>query len=205
MKNLLKQEQTIAVIEQTFLELIERKPLEEIRVSDICRICGISRPTFYTYYQDVIVLNDIVEDNVIEDCMRDFHAYGLLLKDPERFFNEFNRCFKGKSGILNALARGRQDEQDLKIINMLVKAGSRTGNAAEQVCLTVLVSGLFTIVKQYRASSTDLQKALGQLRDVRIDIAVSHSFKASKTNEGLSNNGGTLNPYKLLNSVTRGA
>jgi len=45
-------------IEKTFLQLIQKKNIENISVSDICKITGLNRSTFYANYIDIY---DLVE------------------------------------------------------------------------------------------------------------------------------------------------
>ncbi len=55
----MKQQITKGAIEASFLRLLRVKPFEKITVRDIVEDCGLTRNTFYYYYQDIY---DIVED-----------------------------------------------------------------------------------------------------------------------------------------------
>ncbi len=48
-------------IYSSFLDLLEQKPAETIKVTDICKRAGISRGTFYRYYLDVADLSSDVD------------------------------------------------------------------------------------------------------------------------------------------------
>lgn len=50
---------TAAQIKAVMLTLMEKKQIHEIRVSELCRACGINRATFYDHYRDVF---DLVQD-----------------------------------------------------------------------------------------------------------------------------------------------
>lgn len=53
-----------AIIE-SFLKLLNERPLEKISVKDIVEECGISRNTFYYHYQDIYALvEDVFEKEV---------------------------------------------------------------------------------------------------------------------------------------------
>lgn len=54
-------------IEKVFVELLQTKPLEEIRVSDLCKRAGLNRTTFYANYPDVYGLADAIRDRLEED------------------------------------------------------------------------------------------------------------------------------------------
>lgn len=48
-------------IEKTFLELIQTREVEDITISDICKISGLNRSTFYANYIDIYDLVDKVK------------------------------------------------------------------------------------------------------------------------------------------------
>ena len=43
-------------IEDTFVALLQNKPLHEVSVTDICDLAQIDRSTFYAHYDDVAAL-----------------------------------------------------------------------------------------------------------------------------------------------------
>ncbi|MCD8363801.1 MAG: TetR/AcrR family transcriptional regulator [Lachnospiraceae bacterium] len=47
-----KENATLRAINDAMEDLLRYKPLESIRVSDICAACGINRQLFYYYYRD---------------------------------------------------------------------------------------------------------------------------------------------------------
>lgn len=54
-----------ARIRKTFLELIMRKPIENITVKDICTYAGVSRPLFYSHYDGKYELQEEIEKRLI--------------------------------------------------------------------------------------------------------------------------------------------
>ena len=61
---------TKRAIVETFMELLNERPLSKITVKDIVERCGINRNTFYYHYQDILaLLEEICEinfDKVVE-------------------------------------------------------------------------------------------------------------------------------------------
>ena len=47
---------TEELIINTFLELVEEKPLDKITIQDIADQCGINRNTFYYHFDDIYSL-----------------------------------------------------------------------------------------------------------------------------------------------------
>ncbi len=60
------------VIKDALLELMEKKPLEKITVSDVCRTAEINRGTYYLHYYE---LSEVL-DELLDDLLAD--ADGLL-------------------------------------------------------------------------------------------------------------------------------
>ena len=56
---------TKKIIKATFLELLSKKDIKKITVSEICNIADINRATFYRYYLDVHNLLESIEDEFV--------------------------------------------------------------------------------------------------------------------------------------------
>lgn len=58
---------TRKAIKETFLELLEERPLADITVKDIVEKCGINRNSFYYHYQDLpALLEEIIREEAEE-------------------------------------------------------------------------------------------------------------------------------------------
>ena len=77
-------------IEKTFLQLIQRKNIDEISISTICEISGLNRSTFYANYIDIYDLVDKVKDRMADDfaqiqisnnSKQDYNGYLNLFKN----------------------------------------------------------------------------------------------------------------------------
>ena len=56
---------TKKAIKETFIELLEERPLNKITVKDIVEACGINRNSFYYHYQDLpALLEEIIEERL---------------------------------------------------------------------------------------------------------------------------------------------
>ncbi len=63
---------TKKAIKESFRELIEKQPIDQITVRDITDNCGISRNTFYYHYADMPTL---VEEIVMDLAEEIIHCY----------------------------------------------------------------------------------------------------------------------------------
>lgn len=81
---------TKKAIRESFIKLLNERPLNKITVKDIVEDCGVNRNSFYYHYQDLpALLEEIVSDEVkriveqyqeigsIEDCFRATISFAL--------------------------------------------------------------------------------------------------------------------------------
>ena len=89
-------------IEKVFVELLQTKELDEIRVSDICKRAGLNRTTFYANYTDIYGLADAIRnklENEVTDLYEDeitqhFNSHDYLklfrhIKDNQIFYQTY--------------------------------------------------------------------------------------------------------------------
>jgi AcrR family transcriptional regulator len=69
-------------IKETFIKLLEERPLTDITVKDIVETCGINRNSFYYHFQDIPAL---LEEIVTEE------AEGIIRKYPT--INSMVECY----------------------------------------------------------------------------------------------------------------
>jgi AcrR family transcriptional regulator len=69
-----RRKQSRAKIESVFVELLQTKEINKISVSDICKLAGLNRTTFYSNYEDIYALADAVRENLEQNL-------GELYKD----------------------------------------------------------------------------------------------------------------------------
>lgn len=61
-------------IQQALLVLLKEKPLEEITVSELCRIAKINRGTFYLHYKNIHGVFEKYFEEIVEDLKCSIHA-----------------------------------------------------------------------------------------------------------------------------------
>ncbi|MFD1472094.1 TetR/AcrR family transcriptional regulator [Companilactobacillus mishanensis] len=65
-KNNRRAKYTRSVIQDTVLSLLEKKPIDNITVTEICKIADINRTTYYRYYDDVYKCVDAIETEFLD-------------------------------------------------------------------------------------------------------------------------------------------
>lgn len=63
-KNNKRKRESRSKMEAVFVELLQTKELHQITVSDICKLAGLNRSTFYANYIDIYGLADVVRENL---------------------------------------------------------------------------------------------------------------------------------------------
>lgn len=64
-------------IQDAFFELLKDKPIENIRITEICDVADINRSTFYAHYEDLPCLVRSLKDEIISKMLaaHDKYAY----------------------------------------------------------------------------------------------------------------------------------
>lgn len=139
---------TKMIIEKNFLELLRKKPVSKITVTELCNAAQINRATFYKHYQDVPQLLEKIEENLfdqirtvfqippvrIEDYLRDMLAYtqresehfmvlGSDNGDPQLLTKTFMICYESVFPILSKNLPG-MEENELTLLYHFLSHGS---------------------------------------------------------------------------------
>ncbi len=89
---------TKRALEQSLKNLLLKKPLNKITISDIADDCGINRMTFYYHFKDIY---DLVEWACLEDAKKALAQMKTLDTWQEGFVRIFNEVKANKPFIMN--------------------------------------------------------------------------------------------------------
>ena len=80
------------------MELRAQKPLEKIKVKELCDLACINKSTFYAHYQDIYALANAMEDEMVEVVVESLPpAISSCIR-----FSHF--CWNRKSPLARAMA-----------------------------------------------------------------------------------------------------
>lgn len=80
---------TLRSINNAFMELIIKKPVNKITVTELAQKAEISKGTFYLHYLDIFDLyNQLVKETVVK-IARSFNPYPDLFTNPKSFVRTF--------------------------------------------------------------------------------------------------------------------
>jgi AcrR family transcriptional regulator len=102
---------TLQAIQTTLLELLEKKGLENISVTEICERADVNRGTFYKYYRDINDLYDQTEDKFVDGLREvletgntsDLFARVTTMLQSHEFFVRPRYMGEGSSRLLGKL------------------------------------------------------------------------------------------------------
>lgn len=66
-KNNRRRRDSVKRIESAFAELLQTRELNEISVSELCKLCGLNRSTFYANFIDIYDLADHLREHLEEE------------------------------------------------------------------------------------------------------------------------------------------
>ncbi len=94
-------------IRAALMALLEEQDPRKITVSELVRVAGINRTTFYAHYPDVHgVIEEIVQEVVdkLREVLADVRTHGYW-QDPEPLMQEVNRFLKQNGQLYRVLLR----------------------------------------------------------------------------------------------------
>ena len=98
---------TKKVITETFLNLLEKKDISNITVTEICEISDVNRGTFYRYYTDIYDLLKQIEQDFIDE----------IKSSPSMEYMEEHSIYSFTKGILQIF------ENNKKLVKLLFITG----------------------------------------------------------------------------------
>lgn len=176
---------TQKAITDTFIELLNEKRLDRITVKDIVAKCGVSRKTFYYYFDDIYdLLEKLLEDMKRESVSR--------IDDIDSFEAELSRLAefvmsnkKAVYHIYNSVSRDKLEdylyESAQPVIGKTIKAKLRNTGCPEEdmniiimVCTNAFTSCVLRWIKEGMPADFDfILKKIAVLFEKALESAAS--------------------------------
>ncbi len=94
-------------IEASFTRLLDQRPFEKVTVKDIVEDCGLTRNTFYNYFQDTY---DIV-DSILRAAIRDLVINSRTVNTPGDAFREILKFADERPRIVRHLLNSPKKDE----------------------------------------------------------------------------------------------
>lgn len=144
---------TKKAIKDSFLQLLEQKPIEKISVTEICRDADINRGTFYSHYNDPFDLKEKLVQELVESMKKHVMPDGsgrirfvdsLVVLREER---DLCRIFAGENGDTEALSRIIRVQTDTWLDHEYMQAVSALPETRKTAVKLMAISAVTTVVK----------------------------------------------------------
>lgn len=124
---------TRKAIKETFLNLLEERPLSNITVKDIVETCGINRNSFYYHFHDLPAL---IEEIIMEESDAVIQKYSSVNTIVECFdaITEFASCHRNAiMHIYRSVSRDVFERYLMKTSSYFVRSYINTALAEENI------------------------------------------------------------------------
>lgn len=150
-KNNKRRRASVEKIENAFFEELKKKDLYQIKVSDLCKIAGINRSTFYANYIDVYDLADKIRDR-LEAEVDSFFVGDEALRLGERDFLNLFQHIKSNQTLYRFYFKLDYDKTKTQKLYDLYQLYDKLGTADEgtvEYHVAFFKNGFNAIVKRW--------------------------------------------------------
>lgn len=150
----LREVKTKRAIKNAFIQLRTRKPLEKIRVKELCDMAEVSKATFYLHYQDIYHLSQVLEEELIQSFLKDIEGIDGIEKWEEFTIQLASAFYSQKSMIDILFSKGRESILPLRIEKgikdyVFKKHPERKNSLSFNIWLTDRIMGTYFVLNEY--------------------------------------------------------
>lgn len=149
-KNNRRRRESVERIEKAFMELLQTRELNEITVSDICKLCGLNRSTFYANFADVYDLADKMRVHLEEEVNRLYESETVQKINSNDYLRLFRHIRDNQLFYRTYFKLGYDDQFRLKYYD-IHQAQRHFDNQYIEYHVEFFRSGFNAIVKMWLA------------------------------------------------------
>ena len=142
---------TKKAIREAYIELRKKKPLNKIKVNDICESAMCIRATFYRYYQDIYDLNDQLEDEAVNMLVSTFEDKEALLFKTESYLKSLYASLEKNYDYYYTLFHDRKDVLIRKLEKQTLEfyKTKYATNMEDEVLISFIIHGTLYTIDEY--------------------------------------------------------
>ncbi len=177
-------QKTRRAIRRAFVQMLSRKELDSITVTDIAEAADINRKTFYNYYSGVADVLAEIEDELVTAFRADLQEYefGQDVEDVRQMFSRLWELIAGDQEFYHRLFHQGKDFHLIEKLTEMLRERSLEcylahGGADPQVVEIVVdfvVSGVMSVQKHWFVSGQRMP--LDQLCRIMTELAKHGSY-----------------------------
>lgn len=147
----LRIQKTKSAIKEAFFELRRRKAIEKITITELSKLAGINKATFYLHYSDIYSLADEMEDEVIDDILAEIQGLNKFFDDPRQHCSDMFHAFIRNRRTLNFIFSGSRYSRcsgkvEERIKTRLYAEFPKLHTHRNDVVLSFIIQGIFHTV-----------------------------------------------------------
>ena len=104
-----------------FITLRAKKPLDKITVKELADLAMINKATFYLHYKDIYDLSDTLENDALEQIIKDMPDPELMFFNPEQGTKDLFQAFTAQGQLFTILFSGDRFDIFVRKIDRLIK------------------------------------------------------------------------------------
>lgn len=124
---------TRRAIKESFILLLEQRPLSEITVKDIVETCGINRNSFYYHYQDLPALIEEIVKEEAESIIRAYPSVTTIVECFDAVTQFASRKKRAIMHIYRSLSRDVFERNLMMVCEYFVLSYIETALAEEHI------------------------------------------------------------------------
>lgn len=117
----IRTERTIRNINNAFICIRSKKPLENLTVKELCEKAEINKSTFYVYYRDVYDLSDKIESEIVSSVIKSLGSADDIFDDPKEFAKKLFIAYSSQNSLISTVFSGTRSERLPDRIEMALK------------------------------------------------------------------------------------
>lgn len=124
---------TRRAIKESFIQLLEQRPLSDITVKDIVETCGINRNSFYYHYQDLPALLEEIVKEEAESIIRSYPSVTTIVECFDAVTEFASRRKKAILHIYRSVSRDVFERNLMMVCEYFVRSYVDTALAREPI------------------------------------------------------------------------
>lgn len=155
-----------ASIREAFLSLLAKKPLSDISISEITKVAGINRKTFYAHYNNIYDIIDEFMDGTVQNFAKEItnSDFGNDLKNPYVILEKLNALIYKDFFIFSYIMQSEISNSFIEKIVialksriiLVIKEALVCDEFESEVIFEYVSSGIISVYKRWFLSKRDV-------------------------------------------------
>lgn len=152
---------TEQVINETFMEMLDEKPLEKISVTELAKRASINKGTFYLHYSDVYDLYNKTLERYFEDLLDGSNCFDFFFDDPKCFLVRFNDTLRAHSPEFHTLMQGRKEHGMPRMLsshfkNKVYETGRIAQSVENDIKIDAVLGAVMGLLPRYSETHNEI-------------------------------------------------